>query len=138
MAERIKSDRGLTRYRKVVLEVLKEHPHSDAYEIHRFAAEIEPSISLPTVYRALKYLKEKGIITERRFKENHSHYEVVESGKEKLSTAHIHLVCEKCGAVSDISSYDVGFTEKLLEGTGFKATDIHIDVFGICENCQKK
>jgi Fe2+ or Zn2+ uptake regulation protein len=132
----IRTDRGLTKYRRVVLDVLKKNPHSDAYEVHRLAAEIEPSISLPTVYRALKYLKSKGYIVEHRFRENHSHYEVV-SEEGKGVNAHLHFICERCGSVEDIEVSNFSLAEEVVARKGFKIGNIHLDVFGLCENCSK-
>lgn len=137
MGKEVKPDRGLTKYRRVVLEVLKKNPHSDAYEIHRLASEIEPDISLPTVYRALKYLKSKGLIVEHKFRENHSHYEIAEEYK-KGANAYLHLICEKCGSVEDIQVPNLSIAEDVALKKGFKVENIHLDVFGICKTCSKK
>lgn len=131
------NEKGLTRYRKIVLEVLKEHPHSDAYEIHAYALQRDSRISLPTVYRALKYLKEKGYITEHRFNENHSHYEV-STDSVKKDQVHVHFICKKCGKIEDAGFTALRGLSKKADEKSFLVEESHLNLFGVCKDCQKK
>lgn len=133
MKKKEKQGLRLTKYRKLILEILKKHRHLDAYELFSLAKQEDSEISLSTVYRAINYFKEKGVILERKFGEDHSHYEMVDKGE----TGHIHLICEECGAVKEITDFDKRPLLKISEERGFKTKNIHIDVFGSCSKCSK-
>lgn len=130
--------RGLTKYRRLILDVLSENPHIDAYEIHRLALQRDPKISLPTVYRSLKYLKEQGYIVEHRFNEKHSHYELLTKNKAGREDAFVHLICERCGRIEDAGSIRIKKIFEIAEESGYSASDLHLNVFGTCNSCRKK
>ncbi|MCX7831978.1 MAG: transcriptional repressor [Actinobacteria bacterium] len=132
-----KNSKGLTKYRRLVLETLKEHPHSDAYEIHSEALKKDPKISLPTVYRALRFLKEKGFIVEHKFKENHSHYEIVGKRGTNKNSVFIHLVCEKCGKIQDAGQMKMDDIAKFAKDKKFSVDTSHLNIYGVCSSCLK-
>lgn len=133
-----KGFKGLTKYRRLVLETLKEHPHSDAYEIHAEAAKKDPRISLPTVYRALRFLKENGFIIEHKFKENHSHYEIAGKRESDNSSVFTHLICEKCGKIQDAGQIRMNNITKFAENNNFSVDSSHLNIYGICSSCSEK
>lgn len=130
--------RGLTKYRRLILEVLSENPHIDAYEIHRLALKKDPKISLPTVYRSLRYLKEQGYIAEHRFNEKHSHYEILTKDRSKKEEVFVHLICEECGRIEDAGSIRVKKVFEVAAESGYSASDLHLNVFGKCPSCREK
>ena len=53
----------VTRQRAAIVQVLAEAAdHPDANELHRRVQEIEPAVSLATVYRTLAALADKGVV----------------------------------------------------------------------------
>lgn len=130
-----KGDRGLTKHRRLVLEILSENAHLDAYEIHAEALKRDARISLPTVYRALKYLKEKGLIVEHRFNENHSHYEIADEEKGDIGKAFVHLICERCGKIEDEGSIELFKNGKGIVKKDFHLSSAHLNLYGICQSC---
>ena len=57
----------LTHHRRLLLELIRNAGgHIDAKELYRRASRKDDSISLATVYRALRLFKEKGLVSERR------------------------------------------------------------------------
>jgi Fur family peroxide stress response transcriptional regulator len=91
-----------------------------------------PSVSLGTVYRniaqlcACGFLKSVGAVNgEERFDADMSE--------------HTHLVCKKCGAISD-----AGLSEKLpdfreiSENLGFTVHRRELTYFGLCQECAAK
>lgn len=123
-----------TRRRQVILDILKEHNHLDAYELLKKAREINPKISLSTVYRAISQFKQNGSVIERTFGENHSHFEFVDSSAE----SHAHLICVDCGKVEEIAW---SFLKKIKNDSskkGYEVSHVHLEVFGHCEDCKGK
>lgn len=86
----------LTRQRKAVLEVVrKAHHHPDAAWIYQEVRKVVPKVSLGTVYRTLEALVEEGYLIP-----------ITKAGEATRYDAnlhpHLHLVCERCGAIVDI------------------------------------
>ena len=103
--------RRLTSQRRLILEVLESSDeHLEAEALYNQAKELDPNVSLPTVYRTLAILKEMGLVEEHRLGEEHSHYEfdtpLVAQIERELGTregiqvlsAHLHLsgYCAQC------------------------------------------
>ena len=90
----------MTSQRRLLLEVLTEcDAHVDAEGIYALAKERDPNISLATVYRTLKMLKEAGIVQERILdREGQKHY------YELAAKAHYHFTCLECGRVMEFES----------------------------------
>ncbi len=124
----------LTKRRSLVLDILKEHGHLDAYELMAMARNKDPRISLATVYRALAYFRERDVIQGRTFGEGHSHFEIhdAETG------SHAHFVCTRCGKVREITGKFIRDMEALARREKFSISHAHLDLFGLCEECSKK
>lgn len=106
---------------------LKFHPTPD--NIYDYIKSIHPSISRSTVYRNLNILAEQGEISKvrvpgfaDRFDYNkHSHY---------------HIVCEKCGKVSDLEMSFFDINSKIKNNSGYNIKDHTIVFFGLCPDCK--
>jgi Fe2+ or Zn2+ uptake regulation protein len=119
-----------SKQRDAILRVLmgtKSHPTAEwLYEEVR--KEI-PNISLGTVYRNLRLMKEQGEILEleqtgtyRRFDAN--------------SANHYHFRCDRCGKVYDIDEPVVlGIDERVEKNTGFKVSHHRLEFRGLCRDC---
>ena len=124
----------LTKRRSLVLDILREHGHLDAYQLLAMARKKDPRISLATVYRALSYFRERDVIHGRTFGEGHSHFEIhdAETG------SHAHFVCTRCGKVREITGKFIGDMEALARREKFSISRAHLDLFGLCEECSRK
>jgi len=121
-----------TSQRALILEIIREgRGHLDADEIFRRARYRQPRLSLSTVYRTLRALKEPGMIDELHFDDSHRHYEV------KSSQEHHHLVCLGCGRVVEfiypLSKY---IKENVVEARDFEIVETEIRIRGYCPRCQ--
>ncbi|GAF71850.1 unnamed protein product, partial [marine sediment metagenome] len=97
----------LTPQRMMVLEAIEaSHDHVSAEEIHARARLQYPYINISTVYRTLELLKENGLVTETDLGGGRFLYHP--AGKAQ----HHHLVCRKCGKVSDI---DITVLDKIRD-----------------------
>lgn len=133
----LKSQRlKFTRTRRLIYEEIfsDETVHPDAYEIHRRLKSKGEKVSLATIYRTLNFLVKSGLVSEVDFGENHSHYE-----PEITKAAHGHFVCLSCGEVKEFSNEKIqSLLKKIAKESQFKTDKFSIQVFGYCQNCQKK
>lgn len=126
--------RRVTAQRRLLLEILRQSEgHLDAGEIYRRARKKDPRISLSTVYRNLRLLKELGLISELHLDEEHHHYEVKEENE------HYHLICSHCERVVEFHN---PLVERLIaqvsEEKGFRVERVQIDLVGLCEECRAR
>ena len=133
LLERLR-DRGyrLTPQRMMVVEAIEaSDDHISAEQIRAKAQLKYPYINMSTVYRTLELLTEQGLVTETDLGGGRLLYHP--AGK----AGHHHLVCRRCGKVTDI---DISFFQPLKEDLrakyGFDADLEHIGIFGTCENCE--
>lgn len=123
-----------TPQREVVLSLVRccyEHPTAEW--IHREARRQLPDISLATVYRTLRLLKEKGLIHEFSGGASPSRFDGT------LHDPHEHVRCVRCGVVADV---DLSETEELRKAvaklTGFRIERYPLLFHGICAECAER
>lgn len=126
-------ERRNTNQRKVIYEIIKNtHTHPTADWIYEKAKMYIPNISLGTVYRNLRVLKEEGFIIE------------INDGKQSRFDArtdrHYHFRCVKCGSIYDIDldMIHINLDLKHLTNEGFRINQVNIDIEGICLKCSKE
>src|SRR5918912_970069 len=136
-AEALCAARGqrLTAIRRQVLETLAEsHRTLGAYEIMERMAGDRPRPAPITVYRALDFLLENGLVHR------------IESRNAYLACAHDHdatsmvafLICERCGSVGEIPAAPVAESLKAAAGaSGFAPKLSVVEITGTCAHCQK-
>jgi Fur family peroxide stress response transcriptional regulator len=122
-----------TLQREVVLGLVRtcyDHPTADW--IHQEARRVIPDISLATVYRTLRLLKEKGLIFEFSGGPSPSRYD---------GTLHMHehVRCVCCGAVADVDLPEIGDLRRhVSERTGFDLGRVPLLFQGLCSECAAK
>lgn len=117
---------------KVVLEHIRRIRKPETLEeIHVHAQKKIPHLAFSTVYRILKSLEEKGTVERMDWRDRGSRYEIVNGH-------HHHLVCESCGAMTDIEDSDLSLNlEKISTKTGFTLTSHAVELSGLCQKCAK-
>jgi Fur family transcriptional regulator, ferric uptake regulator len=125
---------NLTNQRKKILEYfLKVEDHVSIEEFYNIVKKKDPDIGYSTVYRTLKLFSECELAREVDFGEGRVRYEHL-FGHEH----HDHLICEKCGLTVEFMDPDIEkLQEKLLKKHKFKPIDHKLELFGLCEKCQK-
>ncbi len=135
-AENLLRFRGkrLTRQRRIILETLAGlEGHFDAFELHRKAKELDPGISLATVYRTLSVLKEVGLVREVDIGAGRGVCEVVRG------VEHHHLVCIRCGRIVEFNCSHCEETHRrLAERYGFEIVSAQVLLQGYCPECRKQ
>ncbi len=122
-----------SRQREIIMTVLKgtkSHPTADW--IYQEVRKNLPRISLGTVYRNLKLLKERGDVLELQYGDGQRRFD----GNPEN---HYHFNCQSCGKVYDVdeplkSSMEVDLTDKL----GFVVTHHRVEFYGLCRDCQSE
>ena len=113
-----------------ILEYLhnyRTHPTADM--TYKALIDEMPTLSKTTVYNTLKAFVEKGILSELSLFENEVRYEY-------NTEPHIHFKCMKCGKIYDIDEHFESFQKQEVDG--HKVLEHHINLKGICTNCQDK
>ena len=100
-------------------------------EVYARVKKKVPAISLATVYKNIHLFVESGVF--REVSMHHGSLRV-----EMNDTAHHHMVCSKCKAITDIGEKELGLVSKRdkLPG-GFLVERYAVDVIGICAKCQQ-
>jgi Fur family ferric uptake transcriptional regulator/Fur family peroxide stress response transcriptional regulator len=122
----------MTKQKKIILDILQNtkcHPTADW--IYQEARKILPEISLGTVYRNLRILKEQGKILELNYGSTFSRYD-------GNSSNHYHFVCQKCGKVFDVDMDRIDYIENEVNKKLDAVVINHrLEFYGICKDCKK-
>lgn len=123
----------MTKQKKTILEILKNtktHPTADW--IYQEARKVLPDISLGTVYRNLRVLKEQNEILELKYGSAFSRYD-------GNCENHYHFVCKDCGRVIDVDM-DVLYEldEKIEKTKGVIVYYHRLEFYGTCSSCTTK
>lgn len=127
----------LTPQRKVILKYLiNHHTHPSVEMIYNDLKDNVDNISMATVYNTLKLFVDYKLVIELKNGDGSTHFDY-------FGHPHYHVVCDNCGKISDV--FDEHFSEinQDLQGmtrkkTGYLVTGCHIEVHGICPDCQRK
>ncbi|WP_274423620.1 Fur family transcriptional regulator [Chelativorans sp. YIM 93263] len=116
----------ITRPRQVILSILsKTEDHPDAMEIFNRASEIDPSISLSTVYRTMKLLEELGTIHRHAFEGGRARFE--QAGEEH----HDHLIDIDTGDVIEFQSNKIeALQDEIARSLGYDIVHHKLELYG--------
>jgi Fur family zinc uptake transcriptional regulator len=126
--------RRLTPIRRRVLAILLgSHKPLGAYEIMERLAPRGPRPAPITVYRALEFLRQNGLIHR------------IESRNAFIACVHNHaaaepvlfLICEQCGSVGEAASVNVATSLRAAaRAAGFTPRSPVIEISGVCDHCR--
>jgi Fur family ferric uptake transcriptional regulator len=117
----------MTDQRRVVARVLSvAHDHPDVEELYRRAHEVDPHISIATVYRTVRLFEEAGIISRHDFRDGRSRYE------EASEIHHDHLIDMKTGKVVEFVDEEIEKLQALIaQRLGYKLVDHRLELYGV-------
>jgi Fur family peroxide stress response transcriptional regulator len=123
----------LTPQRRAVLAAIQNsHAHLSASEIWERARELQPRISFATVYNAVRYLCDAGLLLHTPFGDGASLYDA-------RTDRHDHALCTRCGRIVDFAAPFVkDIAERAARETGFTVSEICVTLRGACPDCQSK
>jgi Fur family ferric uptake transcriptional regulator len=117
----------MTGQRRVITRVLcqaKDHP--DVEEVYRRANEVDPRISLSTVYRTLKLFAEKGILERHDFGHGRGRYE------QASTDHHDHLIDVESGHVIEFRNEAIeALQDRIARELGFKLVGHRLELYGV-------
>ncbi len=118
----------MTRYEKQIYDIVNaSRAHMTADQVYTELKKSYPAVSLATVYNNLNKLCDIGMIRRVSLEDSPDRYDRIEK--------HDHLVCQKCGKLSDICFDDLTQSLKKQFGEDFLFYDLK--VFYICPDCRK-
>jgi Fur family transcriptional regulator, zinc uptake regulator len=136
IAETQCAERGqrLTEFRREVLAaLLATHQPLGAYEIMERVTPGRPRPAPITVYRALEFLRENGLI--HRIESRNAFIACVHT--HSSGTPVVFLLCENCGVVGEVGSPKLAAAIKsAAESAGFIPKSPVIEIGGSCLHCK--
>lgn len=125
--ERICADKGLkmTDQRRTIAQVLSESvDHPDVDKVYQRAAELDPRISIATVYRTVRLFEEANILEKHDFGDGRARYE------ETSTNHHDHLINIKTGEVIEFYNSDIeALKEKIARELGYDLVDHRLELY---------
>ena len=117
----------MTEQRRVIARVLSlAEDHPDVEELHRRAVELDPRISIATVYRTVRLWEEANILERHDFGDGRSRYEEV------TDDHHDHLIDMKSGRVVEFQNEEIEeLQEKIARAHGMKLVGHRLELYGI-------
>ena len=117
----------LTEQRKIISRVMSNSSdHPDVDELYNRVSEIDPKISIATVYRTVKLFEEFGIVTKHEFKGGKARYEELSEGH------HDHLIDIKSGEIIEFVDEEIeALQKKVAEKYGYTLVDHKLELYGV-------
>jgi Fur family ferric uptake transcriptional regulator len=117
----------MTEQRRVIARVLSEAAdHPDVEEVYRRATEIDPRISIATVYRTVRLFEEAGILERHDFRDGRSRYEEVQEEH------HDHLIDLNSGHVIEFHSERIEEIQKeIARQLGYRLIGHRLELYGV-------
>jgi Fe2+ or Zn2+ uptake regulation protein len=121
-----------SKQREAIMKVLRStSAHPSAEWIYEKVKKEIPSIGLATVYRNLKLLKEVGEVYEMHASNDTARFD-------GNINVHYHFYCDGCGKILDLDEpIDTTIETRIAMKTGLKVTRHHLELGGLCLDCQK-
>jgi len=116
----------ITEQRRVIARVLSDAAdHPDVEELHHRAAQIDPRISIATVYRTVRLFEEAGILARHDFNGGRSRYETAPDEH------HDHLINVETGQVYEFHDDELEeLQRRIAERLGFALVDHRMELYG--------
>jgi len=123
----------VTNQRMAILESLSGgRAHVTAQEVFEKVNSQYPEIGFATVYRFLRKMAERHLVTEVRMGGLPARYELTPRRH------HDHLTCTECGQIVEFENPVIeSLQEKVAKAHNFRLTHHVLELYGVCPRCQK-
>ena len=117
----------MTEQRRVIARVLSEATdHPDAAEVYRRASELDPRISMATVYRTIRLFEDCNVLERLNFGDGRVRYE--EASREH----HDHLIDVKSGKIIEFQNTEIERLQReVAREFGYELVDHRLELYGI-------
>ena len=118
----------MTEPRKVIARVLSDATdHPDVEALHRRVRDLDPSISIATVYRTMKLFEDTNIVSKRDFGDGRARYEEIQGDEDH----HHHLIDVRTGEVIEFYNEELeNLKVKIANELGYELVAHHLELFG--------
>lgn len=131
LASRPKPQRFTEQQRELLAHIFARHKHFDAKELIGDLKAAAKNVSRATVYRTLTSLVDAGLLRRIEPGDGRTVYD-----HDYGYPAHDHLVCEKCGTLTEFQSEELeALLEKVAGAHQFRANGHTLVVRGVCAAC---
>ncbi len=117
----------MTDHRRVISRVLSDATdHPDVEQVYHRAVEIDPHISIATVYRTIRLFEEANVIERLDFGDGRARFE------ENRDTHHHHLIDLHTGRVIEFQSLELEvLKEKIARTLGYELIGHRLELYGL-------
>ena len=116
---------------RIFRAVMESCEHPTANMVYEQLKLDMPRLSLGTVYRNLNQLADAGRLKKIPLADGSCRFD-------KTKEAHSHIVCEQCGAVSDVHLPSFQALEEAIESeTDFLLKSYDVVLRGVCARCRQ-
>ena len=117
----------MTEQRRVIARVLSEaNDHPDAAEVYQRAADLDPRISMATVYRTIRLFEDCNVLERLNFGDGRVRYE--EASREH----HDHLIDVKSGKIIEFQNTEIErLQQEVAREFGYELVDHRLELYGI-------
>ncbi len=117
----------MTDQRRVVARVIAAaEDHPDVEELYARAAQVDPKISLATVYRTVKIFEEAGLLERLEFGDGRARYEDAERDH------HDHLIDVNTGQVIEFVDPEIeALQERIAARLGYRLIGHRLELLGV-------
>jgi Fur family ferric uptake transcriptional regulator len=117
----------MTGQRRVIARVLSEATdHPDVESVYRRAVELDPKISIATVYRTVRLFEEASILERHDFRDGRSRYE------EHTEIHHDHLIDIQSGRVIEFQNEEIEALQRAMaERLGYRLVDHRLELYAV-------
>lgn len=115
----------MTGQRRTILKILAERDdHPSVETVYERARQMDPSISLATVYRTLSLLEEMDLIVKREFNESFARYDT-------NTDHHHHLIDLETNEVIEFKNEELEILkERIARELGYELLDHKLELYG--------
>ncbi len=111
---------------------LRSRDHPNAQRIYDEVKKVHPTVSLATVYKTLRILREQDLIQELDLPESQARFD-------SNMKPHINLVCLRCGNIRDLDDLTAQeIVGRAAAAAKFTVTGQRLDLYGVCEKCKTR
>ena len=117
----------ITGQRRIIARVLGEaDDHPDVEMVHKRATEIDPKISIATVYSTVRLFEEHDILDRHDFGDGRARYEEVSESHND------HLIDIESGKVIEFQNAEIeAIQREVAKRLGYRLVDHRLELYGI-------
>ena len=120
-----------THQTELVMQAVHALDHPTANNVLDAVHELDPAVSRATVFRVLAEAAENGELQRLVLAGSSDCFDITLG-------QHAHMVCSKCGAISDVDIPDTSVIENsAVAVAGGRIDAFHVQFFGLCPECNR-